>query len=210
MIRLFTGAERSVHPAPFEGMFRDRKRVFVDILGWPLPLAEAHREVDQFDTDRAVYLLALAPDDGRHLGSVRLLPSTSAHLLDEVFPDLCTGGVPRGPAIWEASRLCTSPDVGNARTVLAVHRRLALGMIEFALANGINAYTCVTESRHVAALLSTGWAVEPLSLPTVRDGTLIEALSIAIEPSTLHKVRVRTGVAAAVLDFPEAARRHAA
>ena len=210
MIRLLTGAQRADHAAAFEHMFRDRKRVFVDQLGWQLPMAEATRETDQFDTDRAVYLLALAPGSAQHLGSVRLLPSTAPHLMGDVFPDLCPGGVPIGTTIWEASRLCASPDVRDARTVLGVHRRLALGMIEFALQMGIETYTCVTESRHVAALLSAGWAVEPLSLPTLREGSLIEALAIRIEPSTLHRVRARTGLAASVLDFAAPINRQAA
>lgn len=210
MIRLFTGAQRAQHADAFDQMFHDRKRVFVDRLGWRLPLAGPTMEIDQFDTDQAIYLLALAPGTGRHLGSVRLLPSMAPHLMGEVFPDLCADGVPIGPAIWEASRLCTSPDVRDTRTLLAVHRRLALAMIEFALRAGIDAYTCVTESRHVAALLSTGWVVEPLSLPTLRDGALIEALAIRIEPATLHTVRARTGLAASVLDVGTPVDRHAA
>lgn len=201
MIRLMTGAQRVEYPDLFDHMFRDRKRVFVDGLGWQLPMADAVREIDQFDTDGAVYLAAVGGDGDRHLGSVRLLPTTQPHLLDQVFPALCSDGTPTGSSIWEASRLCASPDLRDSRTILGVHRRLALAMIEFALMHQIDAYTCVTESRHVAALLSTGWRVDPLSLPTLCDGSLIEALAIRIEPSTLHRVRTRSGIATAVIDF---------
>ena len=44
--------------APLMQMHRDRKRVFVDTLGWKLASACSWLEVDDFDDHRAIYLLA--------------------------------------------------------------------------------------------------------------------------------------------------------
>src|SRR5206468_8156107 len=84
-------------------MHRDRKSVFVDRLGWALPARGSWLEVDQFDDDYAVYLLAREQE--RHQGSVRLLPSTRPTMLDTLFSELCPDGVPSGEDVWEISRL---------------------------------------------------------------------------------------------------------
>ena len=89
-------------------MHHDRKQVFVDRFGWRLPAEGSWLEVDQFDNDYAVYLLARSAE-GRHQGSVRLLPSSRPHMLDTLFSHLCPDGVPGGDDIWEISRLVTNP-----------------------------------------------------------------------------------------------------
>ena len=80
-------------------MHRDRKSVFVDRLGWALPARGSWLEIAQFDNDYAVYMLA--QDDGRHQGSVRLLPSTAPNMIETLFGNLCPDGVPAGDDIWE-------------------------------------------------------------------------------------------------------------
>ena len=67
--------ERRGFAAALMEMHHDRKQVFVDRFGWRLPAKGSWLEVDQFDDDYAIYLLARSPE-GRHRGSVRLLPSS--------------------------------------------------------------------------------------------------------------------------------------
>src|SRR3546814_16755220 len=86
-------------------MFEDRKRLFVDLLGWDLSVQDARWEIDQFDDDDAVYLIAL-DQTGDHAGSLRLPPSNKPHILSEPFPDLRPDGVPTGPTPSEVTRLC--------------------------------------------------------------------------------------------------------
>ena len=38
-------------------MFADRKRLFVDLFGWDVPVVEGRYELDQFDTHGAVYII---------------------------------------------------------------------------------------------------------------------------------------------------------
>ena len=97
MIRLVTHHNRGAYPALVRAMHADRKRVFVDMLKWDIP-HDAELESDQFDDVRAEYLILHDPANGEHLASLRLLPTERPHLMTEVFPYLCAGGVPRGPA----------------------------------------------------------------------------------------------------------------
>jgi len=72
MVNLITAHNRAKFRAPLEAMHRDRKKIFVDALKWDVPVVDGQYEIDQFDTDEAIYLVALAPESQRHLGSVRL------------------------------------------------------------------------------------------------------------------------------------------
>ncbi len=56
-------------------MFAARKRVFVDLLKWDIPVLEGRFEVDQFDDGHARYIV-LTDDSHNHLASARLLPTT--------------------------------------------------------------------------------------------------------------------------------------
>lgn len=180
-------------------MHHDRKRVFVDRLGWELPSRESWLEVDQFDNEYAVYLIARAPTTGRHQGSVRLLPSTRPHVLSTLFQSLCANGVPVDDSCWEISRLVAPPAERSGAAVVRVHRMLALALLEFAQLNSISSYSLVTEAHRVAALLSVGWDVRPLGLPTVCMGQNLQALQIVIHTDSLVAMRTRFGIDASML-----------
>jgi acyl-homoserine lactone synthase len=174
-------------------MHHHRKQIFVDRMGWDLPNRGSWLEVDEFDNDEAVYIMAVSEDGSGHLGSVRLLPTTSPHMLSTLFADLCPGGAPAGEKVWEISRLVATPNGADGRNVLRVHRLLAMGIVEFGRLNGIDRFTLVAESSRLPALLSIGWRVLPLSLPVEVGGCLIEAAEILIDETTFDHVRRRAG-----------------
>ena len=108
MIRHMTVRDRKSCPRLFRSMHEDRKQVFVDKLKWDLR-HDGVSEQDQYDTPYAQYLILRDEANSEHLGSVRLLPTTRGHILGDVFPFLCSDGVPSGPEIWEITRLVVSP-----------------------------------------------------------------------------------------------------
>lgn len=199
MVNLITSYNRSKFRAPLEAMHRDRKKVFVDTLKWDVPVVDGQYEIDQFDTDEAIYLVALAPETQRHLGSVRLLPSTGPHLLSEVFPFLCDKGVPIGDDIWEITRLCTAPAKDIEPRL--IRRRLATAMCEFGLLYGINRYTCVTHVQYLSNLLAVGWECDLLGEPRQVGRDVVGALSISITPATLQLFREKLGSRTPVLQI---------
>ncbi len=201
MIDLVLPEARFRYAGALMEMHHDRKQVFVDLLGWSLPARGSWLEVDEFDNDYAVYLLAR--EGGRHQGSVRLLPSTGPTMLDALFGDLCPGGVPSGENIWEISRLVTSPHDSSGMRALRVHRMLALALVEFARLNSIARYNLVAEAKRVPTLLAMGWTVHPLGLPTWRDGEELQALQVLIEEDTLERVRRRVRIGQPVLQIRE-------
>lgn len=201
MIEVVFPESRFEHAPALMQMHHDRKRVFVDRLGWSLPSRESWLEVDDFDNESAVYLVARSPETGRHIGSVRLLPSTGPHMLASLFRHLCAANVPTGEDCWEISRFVTCPPEVEGTSVLKLHRLLALALIEFAFLKSIRRYTLVTEAHRVPALLSIGWSVIPLGVPTTSADETLQALEIRIEEHVLTALRRKTGICSDVLRF---------
>jgi acyl-homoserine lactone synthase len=169
----------------FRSMFEERKRVFVDLLHWDVPVLAGRYEIDQFDNDTAVYIV-IADAEGEHLASARLLPTTGDHILDTIFPELCEQAPPRGGAILEITRFCLARRL-RARERLEVRNRLVSALVEYALGNHIGSYTGVAEWPWFQQILSFGWACRPLGLPG--STSCLVALQIDIDGRTREQLQ---------------------
>lgn len=180
---LFTQDDESAaSDAVMRAMFEARKRVFVDLLGWDLPVLADRFEIDQFDDEHARYLI-LADSGQNHLASARLLPTTRPHILGELFAGLCDAPPPAGPDTWEITRFCLD------RSLRAPERRrwrdaLVVALAHYALEHGITTYTGVAEQGWLDQVLQFGWHAERLGAPRTIDRMTLGALRIEITPDT--------------------------
>ena len=163
-------------------MFEDRKSVFVDLLKWDVPVLDGRFEFDEFDDERATYIV-IADEDGDHLGSARLLPTTRPHILGSLFAHLCAAPPPCGPQVFEITRFCLS------RRQTAVERRqtrnrLVSALVWHAMETGIRTYTGVAEIGWLQQILSFGWVCRPLGHPVGLKCGAIGALAIEISSNT--------------------------
>lgn len=179
---LLDTAAGAVSDTALRSMFAARKSVFVDLLGWDLPVLDGKYELDQFDDAQAHYLILTDAQHG-HLASARLLPTTRPHLLDSLFPALCEGEPPRGRDIWEITRFCLDRRLRAAER-RASRKRLVTAIVEHALLDGIRTYTGVAEIGWLQQVLSFGWTCRPLGLPVAHGRTMLGALEIAIDAET--------------------------
>jgi N-acyl-L-homoserine lactone synthetase len=165
-----------------QAMFEARKQIFVDLLKWDVPVLDGRFEIDQFDDEHAIYLIA-ADADGQHLGSARLLPTTRPHILDSLFPRLCSGDPPRSDDCFEITRFCLGRNQ-NARQRLETRNRLVSALAQYGLETGISTYTGVAELGWLQQILAFGWRCRPLGLPRPIDGRTLGALRIDIDADT--------------------------
>lgn len=185
MLHLVKGVDHPGQASLVASMLADRKRVFVDLLGWDVP-HNGTIERDEFDHDDSEYLIFARGDD--HIASVRLLRTDRRHLLGSVFPELCEGEVPGGPDIREISRFCISPrHRGEVR--LQARRLLATALTEYALLNGLSAYTAVAHVSRMSNLFATGWRIRSLGLPDMGADHPAAALMIEIDSGTPQLLR---------------------
>jgi acyl homoserine lactone synthase len=182
-------------PAIADAIANYRHSIFVDRLGWDLPIKNG-KENDQFDRDDTVYVIA-KNKDGDVAGCARLLPTTSPYLLKDVFPELMNGTpIPSDKDIWELSRFSSS-DISPLGTTMtrmeaALHTKNLLGS------------TVLTASQHGAKriILVTSTAVERLLTrlktnshrvgpPIMIDNQLIVACWIEIDQKTCDALNVQ-------------------
>lgn len=163
-------------------MYADRKRLFVDRLGWDLPVVAGRFEIDQFDDAHCTYLIAV-DGEGDHKGSLRLLPSSRPHILGSLFPDLCPGGVPVGPEILEITRLCLPIRHGAAER-LRTRNQLISAMVDHALDTGVRTLTGVVQTGFLAQILAMGWRCSALTMVRATMRSALASFRIEIGPDT--------------------------
>lgn len=182
MIITVTQANRAAERHVLRNMFEARKRVFVDLLKWDVPVIAGRYEVDQFDNEHATYLI-LSDESRAHLASARLLETTRPALLDSMFGDLCDSPPPRGQHIREITRFCLSRDLQaterrNARdqlvTALALH----------ALEANITCYTGIAEIGWYNQIFGFGWDCRPLGPLSNARGRPLGAFAVDIDCHT--------------------------
>lgn len=163
-------------------MFAARKQVFVDLLGWDVPVLGGQYEVDQFDDEHAVYLI-ITGLNGEHHASARLLPTERPHILADLFGSLCDGEVPRGPGILEITRFCLDRGLTSAGR-RAARNQLVSAIAEYGIANGIHTFTGVAEMGWFRQILRFGWRSHALGHPQQIGGRTLAAIAIEIDRET--------------------------
>lgn len=174
-------ALQSSRPA-LRAMFEARKRVFVDLLKWDVPVIAGRFEVDQFDTGDATYLI-LTGKDGEHRASARLLRSDRPHILADLFPGLCGGKVPRGAHIREITRFCIEPRLPRIER-RAARNQLVTALTEHAITHGIESFTAVARNSWCRQIEGFGWTCRRLGACLHHGGETLVALEILIDQDT--------------------------
>ncbi len=188
MIDVIGPWNRAYHRATLDAMFRLRYRVFVEELGWDLPLARDGMERDEFDGPRAVYLVR-RDERGGIAGSMRMIPTTEPHLLSHVFAHLCNGPVPRGPAIFESSRSCIAPDCRGREELGRIWGELTCAMLEYSMLREADAITAVMETRMVKTMCDVDWPLTILGDTVELRGAHVVGISAEVHTGALANLR---------------------
>lgn len=182
MIHCLPNAPGAAELTVLRSMFEARKRVFIDLLHWDLPMIAGRFELDEFDMEPATFLV-LSGEDGGHRASARLLPTTRPHLVAALFAELCDEDIPRGPTTMEITRFCLERRSGAARC-----RRdgdeLIHALVAFALRCGIERSTGVAEAPWMRQIVSFGWRCRPLGTPRAFGTRTLAAMVIEIDEDT--------------------------
>jgi acyl-homoserine lactone synthase len=201
MIKIHTihSGNRHLYDAEIEQHHRIRHDIYVGERKWMDLERPDGREIDQFDTDRAVYLLALEPGQSVVAGS-RLVPTTEPHLLSEVFPELANfKGVPCAPDIYEWTRIFVVPAKRESHRLCRAAGIVYCGILEFCLGRGVRQISVVCEAYWIPRLLALGWNPTLLGEPIVKDGMTIVGITCDMTEEALLQTRVAYEIAGSVM-----------
>lgn len=199
MIFVVTAENRQLFEADLIAMHRQRKTLFVDGLGWRIPVI-ADLEIDDYDGEDTMYLLGKSISGGELLVSARLLPTVRPHLMSELFPEAGLSAFPRGPTVWEVSRFCTAPWLPRRARVQLVFE-VVCGVMETALLFGVDQVVFAVNSALLPLTLQCGWQAEKLSMTIGDQGDEVTVVAASITPEGLRCVRQRCAIATPVTRF---------
>ncbi len=207
-IRLVKGMDLASDGDLLDEMFKARKRLFADRLGWDVTVDRQGREIDQYDPLNPLYLIS-TDESGAHLGSLRLLPTTGDTMLRDVFASAFDGTVIESPLIWECTRFCIESDKsGQVRAGLhQATTALLLGICETGLRSGIQQIVGVFDRRMIPIYRRGGWPPDVIG----ESGNGREAVYLGVWDVTEEyaaSIRKAGGLKGSILE--PASRRRAA
>ncbi len=167
-----------------EDSYRVRHELYVTGRGWKALDRPDKREIDQFDTPDATYLIWADGDEV--VGGARFVPTHLPHLMSTIFPHIVTlGEIPRCPQVWEITRLFTARGGKSKANRRNVTGEVVCGMFELGLHNDLEGISVVCDTFFLPRFLESGIQIKPLGLPTAYDEGICVACFIPVSASQL-------------------------
>lgn len=170
-------------------MFRQRHEVFHERLGWDVK-SRGGLEIDEFDNDDSVYVIAKNLNNQQVEASWRLRPTSKSYMLKDTFPCLLHGkAAPQSADVWEVSRFAVvnTPysDSDAACNFGELTQDLVANTVQLALQRGIKRYVWVTSVGVERLALKLGY--RPVRIgPPVRLGRVLSvAAELPIDENTM-------------------------
>ena len=140
-MHLVTWDNRKHYRKVLERYFRIRYEIYVKQRRWRAVARPINIEIDAFDNEHALYVLAL-DTNGKIVGGSRLVPTLQPHLMSEVFPGLAGGRPPRAAEIFEWTRFFVVPSLRTQGASSPVAGFVLCGLLEAAQSLGISTDQC--------------------------------------------------------------------
>ncbi len=193
MIHAISAVNRHLYEDVIEQLFRLRHDIFVEERHWDTLRKPDGREIDSYDNEDTVYLLAL--EGRRVIGGHRLYPTTKPSMMSDVFPHLAAvRGCPADPLVWEWSRYFVVRDRRDG----PLNLHLMAAVQEFCLNQGIAQVSAIMETWWLPRFHEAGFVVTPLGLPALVENAWTMAATIDIRRETADALHDRIGVASIV------------
>ena len=184
-----------------ERHFRLRHEIYVVERRWQALARPIDIEMDAFDTEHAIYLLAL-DGSGDVIGGSRLVPTTQPHLLGDVFPQLAKGMPPRAPDIYEWTRFFIAFPHRTAGRSARLAGEVLCGLLEASLQLGTRKISVVCEAFWPDRLRALGWSVAILGERLRLEDCEIVGALIEVTEAALESTRRCYGIEGSVLHPP--------
>ncbi len=197
-MHLVTWDNRKHYRKVLERYFRIRYEIYVKQRRWRDVARPINIEIDAFDNEHTLYVLAL-DTNGKIVGGSRLVPTLEPHLMSEVFPGLAGGRPPRAAEIFEWTRFFVVPSRRTHGAPSPIAGFVLCGLLEMAQSLGIRQISVVCETFWPKRLRALGWTLielgEALEHP---DGDII-ALLIDVTPEAVEQTRRAYGISGVIL-----------
>jgi len=179
MLHVIKGFERGQENL-LDMAFKFRHEAFVEEAGWGNLRRPDGREIDQFDTDDTIHVIAMK--DGYIQAYSRLNPTMKPHVLSEVYPHLASRGLVREQSAWEWSRMGTAKRARNDGKGWSGPIGFLVRCISYvALENHIDTLIWQAHPVWITRASELGFDPEPMGLPQKIAGQRVVAVKMAVD-----------------------------
>ena len=198
MIYVIDSLNKQDYQPMLEEMYRLRKRVFHDRLGWDVEITDG-MEIDIFDSLDPSYIVSV-DSEGHVVGCVRQLQTTGPHMLSDVFSSILDGEPPlRSSRVWEATRFCVDTQRlsgGRGRnTISYVTSEIMIAAIELAISAGVTDAIAVVDPVMNRVLHRSGnGPYDYLGTPKQMGKVVAMAGLIDCTPARAARIRAFAGI----------------
>jgi acyl-homoserine lactone synthase len=190
---------RHLYESHFDPYFRLRHDIYVKQRKWMALDRPDGREIDQFDTEDAVYLFCL--DEGQLIGAMRAIPTLSPTLLSDIFPDLSIRGPIQQPDVYELSRVFVIPERRGEHAGPRIETMLLTAIMEYGISIGLTGFSIVLESWWLTRFERCGWKAHPLGLPQMMDDMAVLAVLVDCNEATWRSLCRQIGRTGPILTW---------
>jgi acyl-homoserine lactone synthase len=165
--------------------FRFRHEAFVEEAGWENLRRPDGREIDQFDTDHTIHIVALKGEVVQAYS--RLNPTTRPYVLSEIYPHLSTREMIHHDKTWEWSRMGTSKVARQDGRGWGGSIGLLFRCVAFAaLQNNIETLLWQAHPVWISRASELGFRPEPLGLPQKVAGERVIAAKMDVDEDVFN------------------------
>jgi acyl-homoserine lactone synthase len=183
---------RHLYDRYFDPYFRLRHDIYVKQRKWMALDRPDGREIDQFDTEDAVYLFCI--DNGRLIGAMRAVPTLLPTLMSDIFPYLNIRAPIHRADVYELSRVFVIPERRGEHAGPRVETLLLTAIMEYGLSIGLTGFSIVLESWWLPRFERCGWKAHPLGLPHMIDGMSVLAVLVDCDEVTWKSLCNQSGL----------------
>lgn len=198
-IHIIDWSTRKRYRKQLERYFRIRHDIYVEHRKWRSVARPIGIEMDAFDNEHAIYLVAIDDNTDKIVGGSRLVPTLQPHLMSEVFPMLASDGPPRAEDVFEWTRFFivrTLQTRGKSSPFAGV---MLAGIQEAALHLGIRQISVVCEAFWPRRIEALGWKARRLGDVLAHPDGDIVALLIDVSREALDATRRSYGIEGSLL-----------
>jgi acyl-homoserine lactone synthase len=195
MIRVIDKTNFRRFPRTMDQLFRVRHSVFVEEKGWKQFERDGIFEKDQYDTEDAIYAVAL-DDQGDAIGCFRLYPTVLPHMISEVFPGMVDGEVLCRPDVMELTRFHLCKPKRHSTEYL----ELLTAIPEVGIELGLSGFTAIVRTLRIPVMQSAGLSIVPTGLPAVIDGESHVSVVFEVSENCLASINRTRGSTLSVFE----------
>lgn len=176
-----------------EAIFRLRYEQFFERQNYET-FVKGKREFDRYDTYATNYII-YRDKDNNVLGTSRKAPTTMPYMIEEIWPFLVNGSLPKADNVWESSRFCVDKNVPHEKRKEIVTHLVAAGQL-FGLKNDIEYFVGVMHPAiWRSVFIKNGWPIEALGdVHTLNDGSKVLAAKMPVSQKIMNEINQKNNL----------------